>query len=302
MVIKIIFATLLLIFVSETFAQRTSKSELDNKIHKIEVMINQRLKREKAMLDRYLQTKKGRMPKVSKGLQRSYYYLGAFYGQLYGLFPSGEESQEDFKNYTRSKYYLEGAALYEYEIDNVESMLEKLESTRSQRTKLISTRKWRGILQYMSYQELALLKDAAGEEKLYSPQRGMCAGVQWAYGNTFSEWTIDGCVYVASGNVSATNSARYSQDGVNSLGVLLKPTYWRLLSEGEAAIGFGVPVLIRSMDYTNPNTAKVEPRRPVPFGLSVDGRWKVGEKTHLISSMAIMDGSLLWSLGLARDF
>ena len=302
MVMKIFFTFFLLVFLSEVFAQKTSKIELERRIQKIEVMLNQRVKREKALLDRYLQTKKGRMPKVSKGLQKSYYMLGAMHGQLYGLFPSGEESQEDFKNYTRSKYYLAGAALYEYEIDRVETMLEKLEQTRSQRSKLVSTSKWRAMIQYMSYQELALLTDTAGEEKLYSPQRGFCAGAQWAYGNTFSEWTIDGCVYLANGNVSAANPARYSQDGVNSLGVMIKPTYWRLLSEGEAAIGFGVPVLIRSMDYTNPNTAKVESRRPIPFGFSVDGRWKVGLKTHLLSSMAMMDGSLLWSLGVAREF
>ena len=302
MAIKIIFTVFLLVLLSETFAQKNTKAELERKIQKIEVMLKQRKKHEKAVLDRYILKNKGQMPKVSKGLQRSYFYLGAFYGQLYGLYPAGEESREDFKNYNRSKHYLSGAALYEYEIDRVEAMLEKLDLTRSKRSKLVSTSKWRGMIQYMSYQELALLTDAAGEEKLYSPQRGFCAGAQWAYGNTYNEWTIDGCVYLASGNVSASNPARYSQDGVNSLGLMLKPTYWYLLSEGEAAIGFGLPLLIRSMDYTNPNSAKVESRRPVPFGFSIDGRWKVGEKIHLMSSSAMMDGSLLWSIGLARDF
>lgn len=303
MVIKIIgFLLFLICLVPEAEAQLSKKMDIERKIQKIETLTKQKLSREKRALDNWVIRKKGRMPKVGKGILKSYYYLGALYGQLYGLFPSEDETQADFKNYRLSKYYLTTVSLYEYQIDNAEAMIEKLEQTRSNRSKLVSSTKWRALLQYMSYQELALLTDAAGEEKIYSPQRGFCGGVQWAYGNVFSEWTIDACLYLSSGNVGADNAARYFQTNVTTIGVMLKPTYWRLLSDGEAAIGLGLPVMARQVDYTAPEGGTVESRRAIPFGFSVDGRWKLNEKFHLISSTAMLDGSLLWSLGGTYSF
>jgi hypothetical protein len=234
-------------------------------------------------------------------LLKAYYYLGTLYAQLYAHHDSGEEDKQDVQHFRRSKYYLGAAAAYEHEIDKVETRLDFIDKVQTDRKRLISKSRWRGLFQYMSYQELALLKDSVGEEKIYSPQRGFCVGGQFAYGDVVHEWTFDVCGYVTSGNVGAENTNRYFQDSVSSKGILFKPSYWKLLSDGEAGLGFGLPVMLRSVDYTEPAGTTVESRRAVPFGFSVDGRWKLTKKVHLTTTAAMLDGSLLWSFGGLYD-
>ena len=139
----------------------------------------------------------------------------------------------------------------------------------------------------MSYQESAKLKLANGsEETIYSPQRGLCVGGQWGYGNVYREWTLDACYFSVRGNVgnSGSTGPTYFQKGITTSGFLFKPTYWKLLNEGEAGIGLGVTGLLRKTDYTKPNNVSVESRLAIPFGLSLEGRWQLSPKWIFTSS------------------
>jgi hypothetical protein len=276
---------------------KASKQTLLKRTRSLEAMTSQKLGRDKRALDAWLKTKDGTMPRVTPRLLKAYYFLGATYAQLYVHHADDEEPKRVELYYRRARYYLDAAIAYEHEIDKAERNMEVITRVRSDRARAVDTTKWRALFQYMSYQELALLKDAAGEEKIYSPQRGFCAGIQWAYGNLESEWTFDACAYISSGNVGAENTNRYFQDNVSTKGFFFKPTYWKLLSDGEAALGFGLPVMLRTVDYTEPPNTTVESRRAVPFGFSVDGRFHVTQKTYLTTTTAMVDGSLLWSFG-----
>jgi hypothetical protein len=282
-------------------AAKASKASVQKRIAQLESMTAQKLGRDKRALDTWMKTKRGSMPRVSPRLLKAYYFLGTLYAQLYASHDSGEEDKRDVLHFRRAKYYLGAAAAYEHEIDKVETRLDFIDKVQTDRKRLISKSQWRVLFQYMSYQELALLKDSVGEEKIYSPQRGFCAGGQFAYGDVEHEWTFDICGYVTSGNVGAENINRYFQDSVSSKGILFKPSYWKLLSDGEAGLGFGLPVMLRTVDYTEPAGTTVESRRAVPFGFSVDGRWKLTKKVHLTTTAAMLDGSLLWSFGGLYD-
>ena len=295
--LALLFSLTLLSPVARAAKPKASKETLLKRTRSLESMARQKMGRDKKALDAWLKTKEGSMPRVTPRLLKAYYFLGSTYAQLYVHHAEDEDPKKVEQYYRRARFYLDAAIAYEHEIDKAERNLEVITRVRSDRERAVDTVKWRVLLQYMSYQELALLKDSAGEEKIYSPQRGFCAGVQLAYGNLDGEWTLDACAYVSSGNVGAENTARYFQDNVSTRGVYLKPTYWKLVSDGEAALGLGVPVMIRTVDYTEPPGATVESRRAVPFGISVDGRFHVSQKSYLTTTMAMVDGSLLWSFG-----
>jgi len=297
----LLLALLVFTMSAPVLAAKATKASIEKRIQQLESFTSQKLGREKRALDAWMRTKKGKMPRVSNRLLKSYYFLGTLHAQLYASHDSGEEDKRDVMNYRRSKYYLTAAAAYEYEIDKVEARLDYIVKAQTDRKRLISKSRWRALFQYMSYQELALLKDSVGEEKIYSPQRGFCAGGQFAYGDVEHEWTFDACLYATSGNVGAENTARYFQDSVSSRGVLFKPSYWKLLSDGEAGLGIGLPVLLRKVDYTEPAGTTVESRRAIPFGVSIDGRWRMTKKTHFTTTAAMLDGSLLWSFGGLYD-
>ncbi len=302
MVMRYVLALLLaLSLATPALAAKASKASVQKRIAQLESMTAQKLGRDKRALDAWMKTKRGSMPRVSPRLLKAYYFLGTLYAQLYARHDSGEEDKQDVLHFRRAKFYLGAAAAYEHEIDKVETRLDYIDKVQTDRKRLISKSHWRVLFQYMSYQELALLKDSVGEEKIYSPQRGFCAGGQFAYGDVVHEWTFDICGYVTSGNVGAENINRYFQDSVSSKGILFKPSYWKLLSDGEAGLGFGLPVMLRTVDYTEPAGTTVESRRAVPFGFSVDGRWKLNRKVHLTTTAAMLDGSLLWSFGGLYD-
>jgi hypothetical protein len=248
--------------------------------------------------DRWSKTKRGRMPRIARPLLEVYYRLGKAYAGLYALHQPGREVESEYKKYKAARYYLNAAAAYEYKIDDVEQSLEKLDQMRAARDRLVSRFKYRFLMQYMSYQELATL--SAPRANIYSPQRGLCTGMQWAYGNLHREWTLDTCFYYTSGNVGSGNI--YFQQNVPTMGLLIKPTYWLQLADDLAAVGVGVPILARRVNYTQPEGASVESRSVVPFGVSLDGRWKLHDKFSVLSSFAWMGGSLLWSLGGTYNF
>lgn len=301
MVIKYILALTLVFSIATPAYAKASKASIQKRINQLEAMTSQKMGRDKRALDNWMRTKSGKMPRVTPRLLKAYYFLGTLYAQLYASHDSGEEDKQDQNHYRRAKYYLGAAAAYEHEIDKVEERIDIIDKIQIDRKRLISKSYWRGLFQYMSYQELALLKDSVGEEKIYSPQRGFCVGGQFAYGDVLHEWTLDACAYVTSGNVGAENTNRYFQESVSSKGILFKPSYWKLLSDGEAGLGIGLPVMIRKVDYTEPAGTSVQSRRAIPFGFSVDSRWKLTKKTHLTTTAAMVDGSLLWSFGGLYD-
>lgn len=291
----------LLCFPMLVSAQPERKTQIERKITQLESLASQKLGREQRALVRWLRTQQGPAPKVSERLLKTYYYLGTLHARLYSKYHSGDDSPEDLRNYRKALAYLRGAEAYEHNIDKVEAHLERLEALRQQRVRLTKHLRWRLLAQFLSYQELATLKDPAGEENIYSPQRGYCVGGTAAYGNAMSEWALDACAYVTSGNVGAKVPSRYFQQDVSSTGLYLKPTYWKLLSDGDAGVGIGVPLLLRTVDYTSPAGATVESRRALPFGLSVDGRWRMTRKSQFTTTAALVDGSLLWSLGASYE-
>lgn len=161
------------------------------------------------------------------------------------------------------------------------------------------TNRWRLSANYLTYQEQAVLKDSAGRENLYSAQQGWCVGGQWARGNLEQEWSIDACAFATQGNVGAENSARYFQKDVSSRGLFLKPTWWKVLSEGEAAFGIGMPIMFNHVDYSEPSGTTISRRTTVPVGLSVDGRWAFQPERYFTTTAGWFGQSLLWTLGVS---
>jgi hypothetical protein len=230
------------------------------------------------------QGKRGQMPKGPTGLLRIYYN-------------TAKKLQKTPGKEHRARYYYGILASYEYEIDDVEARIAAIDTIIERNRRLAKHHRWRLTAQFLTYQEEARLKDAGGVENLYSAQRAWCFGGQYAYGNLEQEWTVDACAFSGRGNVGADNAARYFQQDVSSQGLLLKPAWWKVLSDGEAAVGLGLPMMWRQVDYTEPTGATVVNRSSFPVGLSMEGRWMFTPRWGFTSSAGWFGQSLLWSLG-----
>lgn len=299
MAVRLFLIVLLLLITSFAEAKEPEKRLL-RRLNQLEERIAAKHARTHRKLQDWLKKKEGKMPQVPQDLLKSYYFMGTVNAQIWMNYPKGDEKL-DTKRYRRARSFLEVAALYEYEIDRVESRMDKMEQLRQLRLKREYSHYWRLAVSFLSYQESATLTDATGEENLFSSQRGPCLGGQWGYGNNFTEWTIDACYYATQGNVASESSGRYFQRGIATNGILLKPTYWKLLSDREAGIGAALTALVRQTKYTEPSGTAIKPRLGLPFGFSLEGRWRVAPNWHLTSSMGYMDASMLWSLGGTFD-
>lgn len=299
MVMRFVIALLIMTFTFQALA-KDSEAKLRAKLVQLEELIAAKHARDHRKLQGWLKNRNGPRPKVPQQLLKSYYYIGTINAQIWINYPTDKPKQND-QRFRRARSFLEVCALYEYDIDKTEERLDKIEQIRQLRVKRIYHHHWRLTAQFMSYQESATLSDVAGEETIYSTQRGLCVGGQWGYGNAFREWTVDGCVYNVRGNVATEQTTRYFQKGITTIGLLVKPTYWKLLNEGEAGVGLGVTALLRKTDYSEPADASVKSRLAIPFGLSLEGRWKMSPHWHFTSSAGYMDASMLWSFGLLYD-
>lgn len=295
MALRIFLLCLCFIFLGKAFA-KSSEAKLRGQLVQLENLIASKYARDHRRLQAWLKRREGKMPRTPNKLLKSYYFLGSINSQIWVNHPTDNAQQDDVR-YRRARSFLEVCALYEYDIDRVEEKLDILEQVRQIRVKSEYHHHWRLSAQFLSYQESATLSDTNGTETIYSPQRGLCVGGQWGYGNVYREWTIDGCYYNVKGNVSTETTSRYFQSGITTNGFLFKPTYWKLLSEGQAGIGFGVTALVRRTNFTEPNGTSVKSRLAVPFGASLEGRWKLSPRWMFTTSAGYMDASLLWSLG-----
>lgn len=291
---------LLFLLLVSTLSFAKSESELKVRLTQLEDMIAQNFSPEHRQIQRWVKTRKGGMPKAPPKLLQAYFYIGSLNAQLWMTHPTGNEAQ-DLGRFRRARSFLEVAALYEYNLDKAEERLDKLEQMRQQRLKEIKHHHWRVGLQFLSYQESAYLKDSAGTETIYSQQRGPALGGQWGYGNLFNEWTIDAWIYRTTGNVGAESTSRYFQRGIGVNGFVVKPAYWKLLSEGKAGVGLGLPVMIRHASFSEPPNASVRSRLSLPFGLSLEGRFAFTPEWLFTTSMAYMDASLLWGFGILYE-
>lgn len=300
MAVKLLLSLILLAATLPGFAKE-SEAKLRGKLIQLEEMIAAKHARDHRRLQSWLKNRQGKIPKTPNSLLKAYYYLGTVNAQIWMNYPVGKKDQDE-QRYRRARSFLEVCSLYEYEIDKVEARLDKIEQLRQMRIKQEKVHHWRVTAQFISYQESAFLNTGSGEETIYSTQRGPCLGMQWGYGNAFSELTMDACYYNVRGNVeSESSSPRYFQRGIGTQGFLLRPAYWKMLNEGEAAIGLGVTAMVRKTDYTEPAGTSIKSRLAVPYGLSLEGRWRLSPRWNFTSSMGYMDASLLWAFGGAFE-
>lgn len=294
MALKLILP-LLLLCASFSVRAKDSEAKLRARLVQLEEMIAAKHARNHRRLQSWLKNREGKIPKTPDALLKAYYYIGTINAQIWMNYPTGNE-QQDTQRYRRARSFLEVCALYEYDIDKVEMRMDKMEQMLQTRLKREKKHHWRVALNFMSYQESADFTFPGGQQVVYTTQRGPCVGGQWGYGNVYSEWSIDACYFQVRGNVGTENN-EYFQRGISTQGFLFKPTYWKLLSDGEAGVGFSITALARKTDYTEPANSTVKPRLALPFGGSLEGRWKLSPRWMFTSSAGYMDASLLWSFG-----
>jgi len=140
---------LLAIFVwpSMVFAQGNPRLIIEQKIEKLESLISKKFEQDQIALNLWLKDMKSKMPQVNERLLKTYYSLGILHARLYTNYSSGKELQEDITHLRKARLYLKAIEPYEYNIDEVEDHLSKLEIIDTERKMLIKHNYWRLIVQ-----------------------------------------------------------------------------------------------------------------------------------------------------------
>ena len=168
-------------------------------------------------------------------------------------------------------------------------------------------------INYVTWRDrLTLIGQDGSESTLISNSEGLCLGGGLRKFNAEFEYNINGCVGINNATVGADTDAsvNYFQKNVPVLGIMAAVGFiWKPKTEG-TGLGFHIPIIYRSGDYTNPadinsqfSGTTLDGASSLSFGGLVEGKWfftkwelsiKFGKFTQLDSSY--------WSVGMLYGF
>src|SRR5690606_18756842 len=107
------------------------------------------------------------------------------------------------------------------------------------------------VVEYISWQTQNELIVGSDKYDVVSTIKAPCVGGEYTYGNNFYNFSIDGCVFMASSSIKA-NVIEYQQSNVGFIGLKSSIGAGMVVSPNKAEIGLKVPVIFSSQKLTEP--------------------------------------------------
>ena len=156
----------------------------------------------------------------------------------------------------------------------------------------------------LAWQESAVLKSAAGDT--YSLRSGSFGGmIGLAYQRSLAaRWDLQGLLAFVYGNSELGESSDepltdidYLASGSTSLGGMLEASLLWMPTNPDVAIGFGIPLLVRSAGWPVPSGYSIESSFAVEPGFFIEGRitrgsWVISPRFGVLSGL----GNVAWGL------
>lgn len=161
--------------------------------------------------------------------------------------------------------------------------------------------------QYISWQTEATLEGPGSKTGLVVTNRGVCAGGDMGYENSFYHFYVDGCVFAGSGGVSSdsTSLIKYQQSNVGAFGAKFGPGASMIVSSSGSRIGLRVPVIYTKQKLQEPKNAaySIKEDDPLSYVVSLYSRWQF--KTWYFQTefgKYVQKEQTYWGLGLGKNF
>ncbi len=207
---------------------------------------------------------------IPQKLLRIYYHLGQIYYKIFF-------KTKSIPYYRASEKYFKICEEKEHLDDNATEYIDSLAAIKTLIDKKEFTSKWFATIGALNWQEkLELVNSTNGNTtKLLSNAKALCVGGGYRYTNAYHGVEISSCFYSGAANISADNTATYSQDGVAVSGFLIDSGYvFKPYSEKVAMI-FSIPLFYRDGDYTQPDNFSIPGKGQLSAGLFVKARYEM---------------------------
>lgn len=161
--------------------------------------------------------------------------------------------------------------------------------------------------QYISWQTESTLSGPGSKTGLVVTNRGVCAGGDAGYENSFYHFYVDGCVFAGSGGVSSdsTSAIKYQQSNVGAYGAKFGPGASMIVSSSGSRLGLRLPIIYTQQKLQEPknNAYSIKEDSPISYVASLYSRWQF--KTWYFQTefgKYIQKEQTYWGLGLGRNF
>lgn len=161
--------------------------------------------------------------------------------------------------------------------------------------------------QYISWQNESTLTGPGSKTGLVVTNRGLCAGGDAGWENSFYHFYVDGCVFAGSGGVSSdsTSGIKYQQSNVGAYGAKFGPGASMIVSSSGSRLGLRVPIIYTQQKLQEPKNAaySIKEDSPISYVVSMYSRWQF--KTWYFQTefgKYVQKEQTYWGLGLGRNF
>ena len=201
----------------------------------------------------------------------------------------------------------ENLSQLEYKESNVEKVYDLIQNHFKNLEEKIFKGHWRLFIDYVSWQNKAVLTDSGSEYDLIITNKGICPGINYARENKNFSFSVDACFMLASGEVKALDptALTYSQSNVHAVGLKGSLGIGHFVSSTKSEIGLKIPVIFVSQllqDPPNSGATISEGSEFIPMA-GIYSRWPLGKffvQTEF--SKFLSQDHILWALGAGYGF
>lgn len=148
------------------------------------------------------------------------------------------------------------------------------------------------------------LTNASTSQEIESTTKGSCIGGELGYGNYYYQYAGSFCFASTKASVGKdSEQISYFQNEVAVNALIFAPTFYWMPYGGSAALGFEVPMVYRSGDYTEPDGFEIEGNQSFNLGFGLSLNWKT-PSWSLFSKLNKVSGfkSNFFQLGMRYHF
>ena len=241
-----------------------------------------------------------------EGLMVLYWNLLNSYGQiLKGYKEDSPKVEDDHKYFVQFSKILSELEFREGKVDKYNDAI--IAHRQLLKDKIYHLKKsW--SVQYVSWQQEAILNHPSGSSTLIITNKGLCAGGDVGYENYRFHFYLDGCVLYGSGGVKNNDQnlvANYQQSNVPALGVKAGPGASYIVSSSKSRIGFKIPIIYSIQDLTSPKDPdySIEQASSLSYLASLYSRWQFN-KWYFQTEFGkyIQSEQAFWGLGIGKEF
>ncbi len=234
--------------------------------------------------------------KIPPKLLRIYYHLGQIYYQIF-------TKTRSIPYYRASEKYFKICEEKEHLDDNASEYMEALSSIKALIDKKEFQSEWFLSAGMMNWQEKLELKSSTSgkKTKLLSNAKAICLGGGYRYANAYHGFEVASCAFSGSANVSANNTATYSQNGVAVTGFILDSGYMLKPTSENVSFTLSLPLFYRDGDFEQPDNYSILGKGQLSAGVQIKARYEFS-MADLIFSMGNLGATNIYMLQTAYTF